>query len=435
MLKLIETLIVGLITIVSIVYMWHKLLNKSLNLKSKKIYFIIILFTLVALINYFNSNVFLRITLVTILMMFFIKILFNTNLQVSIITPIYSQMLVMVSELIFGIVISLIFKYDSQKIIETQFAQIFSSFFIALLNFSIVNLPFVIKFYKFIIKVTEKINRKHLITLSFFIIIVANILAGTLYYKVNYIFLIMFNTLLTLSCMGIVIYSYKTQNNYNKVYEKYNTTLKSLKEYENILDKYRISSHENKNELLTIRNMINFNDNKVIKYIDTIVENKQKDNSKVMSKISKIPSGGLRGLMYSKILVMEENLIQYNLDISKEISTVDLICIDDHLLLDICKIVGVYLDNAIDAVKEIDKKIININMYLKNKKLIISISNNYKGVIELNKLEEKGYTSKSGNNRGYGLSLTKEIIDNNKKLQNEKSISKEMFCQNLMIEI
>ena len=134
MLKLIETLIVGLITIVSIVYMWHKLLNKSLNLKSKKIYFIIILFTLVALINYFNSNVFLRITLVTILMMFFIKILFNTNLQVSIITPIYSQMLVMVSELIFGIVISLIFKYDSQKIIETQFAQIFSSFFIAFFN-------------------------------------------------------------------------------------------------------------------------------------------------------------------------------------------------------------------------------------------------------------------------------------------------------------
>ena len=234
--------------------------------------------------------------------------------------------------------------------------------------------------------------------------------------------------------MSIVIYSFKTQNNYIKVYDKYNTTLNSLKEYEDILDRYKISNHENKNQLLTIRNMLPKTDKKIISYIDKIIENKLKDNEKAMAEACKIPAGGLRGLIYSKILVMKNSKINYILQISKTVKTVDLINLDDSLMLDICKVIGVYIDNAIEEVKKLKRKYINIEIYLEEKDLIISVSNNYVGMINLDKLEEKGYTSK-GKDHGYGLSLTKEIIDSNKKLSNRKVITKDSFSQILKIKM
>ena len=79
----------------------------------------------------------------------------------------------------------------------------------------------------------------------------------------------------------IVVYILiKKENEYTKIYDKYNTTLNSLKEYEDILDKYKVSNHENKNQLLTIRNMVLEKDKKIAKYIDELVKNKIKDDEK-----------------------------------------------------------------------------------------------------------------------------------------------------------
>ena len=284
-------------------------------------------------------------------------------------------------------------------------------------------------------KIINNIKYKQLIAFSVIILIISNILAGVLYFKLDFKYLILFNTLTIVFFFAIVLYSLRTKNNYLKVYDKYNTTLNSLKEYENILDKYRVSNHENKNQLLTIRNMVPKTNKKIIDYVDTIIENKIKDNDKIMLEAAKIPAGGLRGLMYSKVLQMENLKIDYTIEISNEVRTVDLINnIDDSTMLDICKVIGVYLDNSIQAVKDLDERYINIEMYLEENQLVIAISNNYVGLIEIDKIDDKGYTSK-GEGHGYGLTLAKEIIDNNKKLLNEKRISKDVFTQILKIKM
>ena len=54
--------------------------------------------------------------------------------------------------------------------------------------------------------------------------------------------------------------------------------------------------------------------------------------------------------------------------------------------------------------------------------------------IELNKLDQKGYTTK-GFGHGYGLCLVKKILENNKRLINERKISKELFVQMLKIKM
>ena len=416
-------------------YIWLKLFNKTVNFKSKKTYIIIALMYIVTLINYLYINQFIRIIVITMFMAVFIKIMFNEKFNKSILASLTAQMIYMISEILFIFIISTCFNLNANDIANTQFGTVSANFIISCISAIIATLPLTHRFYEFLYRITSKIRNIHLIVFIFIVIMFANILAITAYYKIGFSYLLLFNTFLTLFCLCIVLYSFKTKNNYIKVYDKYNTTLTSLKEYEEILDKYRVSNHENKNQLLTIRNMLPKNNKKVINYIDTIVENKLKDNDKVMYETSKIPAGGLRGLIYSKLLLMNNLGIQYDMEISSNVRTVDLINnIDDSTMLDMCKIIGVYLDNAIQAVENIDKKYVDIEMYLDEKYLLISISNNYKGFLNIEKIEEKGYTSK-GSGHGYGLSLTKEIIDNNKLLSNEKKISKETFTQILKIKM
>lgn len=435
LLKIIYYEILSFSIIMSPLYIWHRLLEKKLNFKDYRLYISLFSLMIIALINYFNVNPYIRITVITLALMLFFRFLFKENLQKCIITPIFSQMLVMISEMIFVVITCIIFNFDNQDIINTQFGKLFSNVIISILAMLLIKIPALKKIYYFLLKITDKIKSRQLIVISFVLIIISNLLVGILYYKIEFRYLLILNTFLTLFCAFIVMYSFRTKNNYIKVYDKYNTTLNSLKEYEDILDRYRVSNHENKNQLLTIRNMLSRSNKKVINYIDALVENKLKDNDKVMFETSKIPAGGLRGLIYSKVLLMKELNIDYELEISNEVKTFNLIdSIDDYTMLDVCKVIGVYLDNAIQAVQNLKEKYLNIEMYLDNKDLIISISNNYENIIDIEKIEEKGYTSK-GKGHGYGLTLTKEIIDNNKKLSNQKKMSKHTFTQILKIKM
>lgn len=421
--------------IFSAIYMWHKLLNKRINFKDKKLYFSLFGLMGIALLNYFNVSAYLRISGITIILIFFFIFMFREEFTISIVTPIFCQLIIMLSEMIFAIIISLICDVENIDIVNSYFGSLLSNISIAVISVIIIHIPLFKKIYHLILTMINKIRKTQLIFISFLFIIIANILTMLLYYELDFMYLLIFNTFLTLFCFSIVIYTLKTKNNYIKINEKFNTTLNSLKEYEDILDRYRISTHENKNELITIRNLIPKSHKKIIAYIDTIIENKIKDNDKVMIESAKIPNGGIRGLIYSKLLLMKELKIQYSLRISNNIKTVDLINkIDDTTMLDICKVIGVYIDNAIQEVKVLREKNILLEMYIENDKLIISVSNNYINKIDLNRLDDIGYTTK-GNNRGYGLSLVKQIINKNEKLYNERKITKKLFTQILKIKM
>jgi len=73
-------------------------------------------------------------------------------------------------------------------------------------------------------------------------------------------------------------------------------------------------------------------------------------------------------------------------------------------------------------------------MYKENKNIVISISNNYSGNINIDKIIKKGYTTK-GKGRGYGLTLVKEIIDKNRMLEENKEIVNNYYIQNLIVKI
>ena len=414
------------------VYIWSKLLGKKPNYCKIKTYIIMILMSICTLVNYFYNNQFIKIFTISMLMSIFFKFMFNEKINRSIIGACLSQVIYMVSEIIFAIFMVSTFKLDAEEIVNIYFGAVLTNGAISLIAILFSNLKFWRTLYKKMIASTDKISRNQLIMAGIVLLLIANVITMTMYYKVSLVWLFCLNTVVIVFFSAALVYTLVTKNKYIKVYDKYNTTLDTLKEYEDILDKYRVSNHENKNQLLMIRNMSK--NNKITKYIDNLIDNKLKDNEQLMSKTSIIPEGGLRGLIYAKLLYMKENKIMGELNVDKKIKTNELIDLDNSLMLDICKIVGVYIDNAIDEVNKLNKKYVGINIYKEDIDICISVSNNYKGNIDVDSIEQEGYTTK-GNGRGYGLSLVKKILSDNKRLQNYRSITEQTFTQILKIKM
>lgn len=218
-----------------------------------------------------------------------------------------------------------------------------------------------------------------------------------------------------------------------KIYlKKYNCLIKTIKDYDDLICTNNTNNHEIKNQLLTIRNMSK--NKKVISYIDSILNNQDLDDRNILKKVIKIPCGGLRGLIYSKLLVMQNNNINYELYIDKKVCTKNINKISSNDMVDLCKIIGVFLDNSIDAVIPLKKKNIVIEIYVDCADLVISITNNYDGFIDINKLGNSGFTTKS-KGHGYGLKLVRDILSKNKKLENTKEFYNDYFTQNIRVKL
>ena len=202
-----------------------------------------------------------------------------------------------------------------------------------------------------------------------------------------------------------------------------------------MLDYQRINNHEDKNQLLVIKSMVEKKNEKLIEYINEIIKEKREDNEILFSKTKRIPSGGLQGLIYQKMLLMQDNNIEVILDVSKNIRKIDFSNISSKMNYDICRIVGVILDNAIEETIKFNKneREIVISMYVYDEYFYIEVSNRIKENIDINKIYDKSYTTKE-NGHGYGLSLLNKIVSENDKIINNIRIMNNIFTQIVKIK-
>lgn len=259
-----------------------------------------------------------------------------------------------------------------------------------------------------------------------------------LFYEKAKILLILIFLSLILLLVYMVNKNIKILNISNETKEKYNSTLKSLVEYEDMIDKYRVSNHENKNQLQMIRTMIHQKDKTVEKYIDNLLDNVYMVNEKLMMDVSMLPSG-IKATIYTKMVMMENKRITYKLNVDRKLRYVDFFDRDANIetSLNICDILSVFLDNAIEEIENKKDPEIYIEVFHdeKDEELTFEISNKiYNKEIDLNKLPEKGYTTKS-NGHGYGLALVGEIVSANSRLENKTIIKNNIFTQRLTLKL
>ena len=308
--------------------------------------------------------------------------------------------------------------------------------FVGVISILLVNLKLFKNITNKVIDIIDNINKNVLIIVLGVLIIIINFLLMVPYYRIRTSYIVIFNAITIVVYSFIVFKMFEEKSRYIKMNNKYNMTNTTLKELEQNVSRLKITNHENKNQLLTIRNMIKKGEDSknLIKHIENIVNTKIKDDETLMLQTSTITNSMISSIVYSKMLTMKENDVDVDLIISRDIKDLYLSDISDELAVEVCKIIGVYLDNALEEVSKYEEKIINIEFYAEKKTLCISISNNFEGEIDFEKMDNPGYTTKE-NGHGYGLSLVREIIESNDRLSSEREIKDNIFKQILKIKM
>lgn len=430
-----EYIFTAVILNISLFLVMSFLTEENIDFKNRKVYIIYSLCTTITIINRIYTIESLRVILNAVIFIITAGLLFKKNIKNSIILGFSAFILAALSEMLYGLAS---YPILSNINIENSLIllSIFNNLMVAIVFILLSRWQYIKKIYNSLCDSTDKIKNRQIVFFSLFIVVVFNIISLIFYYNSKgakeFNYLVLISSALTI-INGIIVYSYlKSNNKYLKVYEKYNISLESVREYENILEKYKINNHENKNQLMVIRNMSK--NKKITKYIDVLIDNKVKDDEQLFIEVSRIPAGGLRGLIYSKLLVMRNKNIQFELNIDRKMNISKFSKIDDNFITDICKIIGVFIDNAIETVEQLTEQYIMLELYLEKDEAIISITNNYIGYIDINEISNSGYTTKESG-RGYGLTLVNELVKKNKELKYIKEIYEDNFTQILKIKL
>ena len=401
---------------------------KNINLKSKLIYFIFIwIYGLTCFYIVPNQYRFLVFLVVSSLIM---KFLLKINDKKVILYSFNTEVLLSISEILISFFL-VMFGINSVDIVNNYAYNLLVNILVSLLSVLLIKIPFVDKIIKNTLNLFEKnrklINYFYIILIVIYLIVLKN--GFEFLMKSNYYI----NILFMLSIVGIILVILKNESKYEQLKEENKQMLNYVTKYEKIITAQGKTNHEFKNQLMVIRGYAQMHSDKILEYIDEIVEDSNKAGSSyLISQLNNFPDGGIKGLLYYKLSIMEDENIKYSIDVEKGVKS-GLKKLSTNNYKNITKILGVLLDNAIDASKKSKDKKINISVSKDKNLIIFKIYNTYKGTIDIEKVGT-GYTSK-GKGHGYGLRLVKDIISENNIFQVTHDLEDHYFVSNLKIKI
>ena len=209
--------------------------------------------------------------------------------------------------------------------------------------------------------------------------------------------------------------------------KSYNKTLTILH------DKIRGFKHDFDNIVQAIGGYVETNDMEGLKeYYSHLQKDSARVNNLSLLNPSTINNPAIYSLLTSKYFTAKDARIEIeNFEVF-----VDFKDLEKHIrIYELSRILGILFDNAIDASKESDEKV--LNLWIRNEpnrnRYIIKISNSYKDKsVDTDRIYEKGFSSK-GENRGLGLWEVRQFIKKSKNLNLFTTKDDEYFTQQLEI--
>lgn len=244
-----------------------------------------------------------------------------------------------------------------------------------------------------------------------------------------------FAYLLVIFTLVVILgYLFKEKMNNENMFKRYDDLLTVMKNYESDIEDHRTSNHETRNELLAIRSKVSdLGDETLCEYIDSILGDKKNINSAKYSRFKYLPTNGLKGFLYYKFSEAEEKGLDVKLNIAKQVENSFLKDLNTKDFKDLTRILGVYLDNAIEASVLSEKKQLGIEIYKVKNDIEIIISNTYSNKVDKDKIGNERYSTK-GLTRGHGLLLVKRILKNNNRLTSEAKVTDTIYSQTIKIK-
>lgn len=239
-----------------------------------------------------------------------------------------------------------------------------------------------------------------------------------------YTFLLIFITVITLKMfhdkeqMEREKQQYENLKEYSAQIETMYTNLRAFKhDYINILTV--MSGYFNEKNYEGLEKYFNEN-------ILTTREKLEKDNYR-LNQLKNIKDLALKGLISSKIIYAHEMGIDVYIDIMEPI---------EHIAMkeiDLSRVLGIFLDNAIEAALETETKEIKFGMVKEDTVVAVIVMNTFiNHNIPVAKLEQEGVSTK-GENRGLGLANVKEILQLYSNVYKTTEIREKYFLQKLEI--
>ena len=223
-----------------------------------------------------------------------------------------------------------------------------------------------------------------------------------------------------ISFLGFAIYQMLNMINVYSAHQKLANELeqnRQLNEYlKNIQEQYddlRRFKHDFKNIILSMS--VDSSENASKDYEELYRELTQQReftndlDGKIVSEYKKITNDPLRGLVIQKFFKAKSNGIKLNVEI-----TDNYIQIDDGVL-NVVRIVGILLDNAIEETSNGLNKNIDLAFVKNDDVLEISVENPLNHSVNIKNIFKKGYSTK-GENHGIGLANVSELVDKDNNL-------------------
>jgi len=385
---------------------------KIRKIKDKKIMYFTILLTSIAIsiINIYNQNMFKALITIPLVAIAMYKI-FDIKISKALYCTLIASFYLLIGDMIVGIIfpiLNLKFNFLETNILGKTIGNIL----VTIATIPLLYLTFLSKIFRKLYNL--KINFKVIMIIFFIFLIIGSAFVFKSSDDINNIISIIMNFIIFSVFILLLCFSYNKTEKVNKISNEYNTLLDYLDKYEMEIIEKRKLVHDFKNKLIIINGYVENNSN-LKEYLNAIIdEQKNIKETKVVKNIDKLPKG-LKGLIYYKLSQIDGKTnivlnVKSNSDVFEHISSKD----NSNLL----KIVGILIDNAIESVMETKEKYLFIDIKINKENFEMNIINSCENTLEKNKLMDLGFSTK-GKNRGYGLSLVKDIIRNDDRYKLE----------------
>lgn len=386
----------------AMIYSFSKMLSEKPKINYKKLVSILML-SCINIINNLYGNVTLRLLIAIIISIIINKIVFSKKYKETIIlTIIYFVITFLIELFLFNIVptksIGNIYIFNNELIYKSIFS---------LLNILVILLVFK---NKKIIKVVNKINiiivdNVNLYVLFIILLFFINVITIFKGMNINNRYL---SILLLITIIFIITFLKTIVNDKYNIHllKNKNKNIKdSFKAYSETIDECREFKHNLKNDLYSLKTAL------PLEYQNSINNIIQKYNKKYdwINKIGDIPEG-LQGIIFLKKNEALVKKVKINIMTTKNID------VKDKDYLDLADIVGILLDNAIEASSLTKQKLITLDIKETKKDTKIQIINTFNNIINVTKIGQKNYSTKEFKS-GIGLNYIKNIKNSNIKVK------------------
>lgn len=402
--------------------------GKTKNLKSFISYLLIFLPLLFIPYIFFSDVTKLILSILFIIISLYFSI-FKKDISNSVYYTIVYELLVFICEIIISVVFVSIFKINISGYEKFQFS---------LLIFSICNclMVYLLSKIKVLNKSIQKLNliisknQKDwvyiiiiIILLSFLIVFNKNNLGSGINYYIN--------AGMVIFIIASFVYVIYNKFQMQAIEDKYNESMEYVLRYEKIINEQGKKNHEYNNQLMVIKGYIN-KPERLSEYLDEVIGEHKTGQNYTVKQLGFLPDGGVKGLLYHKLSKMEDNNIKYYLYVDQNLKDKDIESFDLKTYRDLTKLLGVFLDNAIDAALKSEEKEIEVELKDKDDCPLLTISNTYDKNTDINKVGKSGFTTK-GVGHGFGLSIVKDIAKTNSEIETFSSKESDKFIQTAMI--